>query len=177
MTETQRLTMLKDLLDITDTSEDTSLTALLQFAMREAICWRYGYSTRPAVASLSNDKAEILIGPFLGAISPVTGTSYTFTYSESAESWQYDSADVELEDYGLSYTGTPIDAETIVVKYNEAKMAEFDTAIVQACVVGYAVKNAEGQTAHSENGISRTFKYSDVSDYIQHKVPAIVGVI
>lgn len=177
MTEAQRLAMLKGLLDISDTAQDNSLTALLQFAVREAICWRYGYSTRPAIARLSNNNAEILIGPFLGAISPTSGTSYTFTYSDADESWQYSGADVYLEDYGLTYDGTPEDGETIVVKYNEAKMAEYDTAIVQACVVGYGLKGAEGQIGHGENGISRQFRYSDVSDYIHKNVPAYVGVV
>ena len=178
MTVEQRLAMLKGLLDISGTAEDASLTALLQFAVREAICWRYGYSSHPSVARLSNEHASISIGPFLGAISPVTGSSYTFTYSESNESWQYNAADVDLIDCGLSYDETiiPVHAETIVVKYNEAQISEYDTAIVQACVVGYGLRGAEGQTGHGENGISRQFKYSDVSDYIHQNVPAYVGV-
>ena len=72
--------VLKGLLDITNTDEDNSLTAILQFAMREAICHVFQYSKRPKIARLTNEHVTISIGPFLGAISPVTGTSYTFTY-------------------------------------------------------------------------------------------------
>ena len=54
---------------------------------------------------------------------------------------------------------------------------EYEYVQIQAVVNGLGISGAEGQTAHSENGISRTFKYSDMIDYIHRNVPAFVGVI
>lgn len=179
MTEAQRLTMLKGMLDISGTSQDASLTAMLQFAMRELICWKYEYSSNPDVASVSNDNVTIKIGEFIGALNPVTGTDYTFTYSESDVSWVYESVDVSLEDYGLYYSEykTPVDEEEIIVKYNESKLSAYDTIIVSACVAGYGLKGLENETSSSENGIVRAFKYIDITDYIRNHVPAVVGVL
>ena len=54
---------------------------------------------------------------------------------------------------------------------------EYEYVQIQAVINGLGISGAEGQTAHSENGISRTFKYSDMIDYIHRNVPAFVGVI
>ena len=55
---------------------------------------------------------------------------------------------------------------------------EYDMTIVMAVMVGYGLMGAEGQSAHSENGISRQFRYSDMTDYIHRNVTpyAYVGV-
>lgn len=45
-----------------------------------------------------------------------------------------------------------------------------------AVVAGYTHAGAEGQSAHSENGISRTFRYSDMLDYIHNNVKPYVRV-
>jgi hypothetical protein len=184
MTDAQKLTTLKGLLGITDTAQDVTLTAFLSFAKTELIAWRYGNTNRPPIAravdSLGN-YVSVSACMFIAAITPTNGTSYVFTYSEDAASWQYEieevSTDVELIDYGLSVTGTPVDGETITVKYTETPLSEYDTAMIQACVVGYGLQGAEGQTAHSENGINRTFKYSDMVDYLHRNVPAYVGIL
>ena len=50
--------------------------------------------------------------------------------------------------------------------------AEYDMTQVFAVVAGYSIMGAEGQMAHTENGISRTFKYADMVDYIRaHVIP------
>lgn len=54
---------------------------------------------------------------------------------------------------------------------------EFEYIQIQAVINGLGISGAEGQTAHSENGISRTFKYADMIDYIHRNVPEYVGVI
>ena len=52
----------------------------------------------------------------------------------------------------------------------------YDLVQVQACVAGFNISGAEGQVSHSENGISRTFKYTDMLAYIHAHVYPYVGV-
>jgi hypothetical protein len=55
--------------------------------------------------------------------------------------------------------------------------ARYEAAQIMACVAGYSLSGAENEQAHSENGISRTFKYSDMVDYIRaHVLPYAVVV-
>jgi len=170
---------IKSRLEITDTSSDAILTALLSDVKHELIAWRYGLANKPPIAraidSVGNT-VNVSVCVFIAAVSPVSGTSYVFTYSTN--SWQYDSQDIELADYGLTVTGTPIDGETITVKYTELPLTEFDSVVKQAVINGYSQSGADGQTGHSENGISRTWKYEDIIAYIcnpSHVAP-MVGV-
>ena len=39
-----------------------------------------------------------------------------------------------------------------------------------AVLAGYNMIGAENQTSHTENNISRAFKYSDMLDYIRNNV-------
>ena len=55
--------------------------------------------------------------------------------------------------------------------------AQYDTLQVNAVIAGYSINGAENQTSHSENGISRSFKHSDMSDYIRSNVTPFVGVM
>lgn len=51
-------------------------------------------------------------------------------------------------------------------------ITKYDSLIVDAIVFGYSIRGAEGETQHSENGILRGFKYSDMRSYIEsHLVP------
>lgn len=186
MTTAEKLAMLKSLLKITGSASDAELTVYLDFSKRELIAWRYGYCSNPPIARAvdsADNAVSVTVGTFIAALSPVSGTSYVFTYSETAKSWQYKiesvDTDVELADYGLSIsdTVTPLDAETITVKYTETPIAEYDTVQVMACVVGYSISGAENEQSHSENGILRSFKYSNMTDYIHSHVSAYVGVI
>jgi hypothetical protein len=82
----------------------------------------------------------------------------------------------------LRVTGSEIDAELTtyidlstaeILSWIEAQAnvtevpAKYETVQIFAVVAGYGISGAEGQTAHSENGISRTFKYADMVDYIR----------
>lgn len=55
--------------------------------------------------------------------------------------------------------------------------AEYEMTQVHAVIAGYSLSGAENQLAHSENGISRTFKYADMVDYIRAHVIPIAKVI
>ena len=54
---------------------------------------------------------------------------------------------------------------------------EYEMTQVSAVIAGYSQSGAENQTAHSENGISRTFKYEDMLAYIRSHVIPMVKVI
>lgn len=47
---------------------------------------------------------------------------------------------------------------------------------VYAVVAGYTQAGAEGESRHSENGVARDFRYSDMLDYIHNKVLSYVRV-
>ena len=49
-------------------------------------------------------------------------------------------------------------------------------AQIYAVVAGYTHAGAEGQSKHSENGVSRDFMYSDMIDYIRNHVLPYVRV-
>lgn len=53
---------------------------------------------------------------------------------------------------------------------------ELEDDQIEAVIVGYTHAGAEGESRHSENGVSRDFLYSDMNDYIEHKVKSIVRV-
>ena len=55
--------------------------------------------------------------------------------------------------------------------------AQYEPTQVMACVSGYGISGAEGQTAHSENGIGRTFKYEDMVAYVRAHVFAYMVVL
>lgn len=52
----------------------------------------------------------------------------------------------------------------------------YDWVQINACIAGFNLNGAENQATHSENGISRTFKYSDMVDYIHAHVYPYVGI-
>jgi hypothetical protein len=55
--------------------------------------------------------------------------------------------------------------------------AQYEPTQIMAVVAGYGLMGAENQTAHSENGISRTFKYSDMVQYIRANTFAYAQVL
>lgn len=51
-------------------------------------------------------------------------------------------------------------------------MTKYDHIVINAVIVGMSLRGAEGETQHSENGILRGYKYSDMAQYIHaHIVP------
>lgn len=53
----------------------------------------------------------------------------------------------------------------------------YEMTQVMAVVYGYTQAGNEGQTSHSENGVSMTFSYADMLRYIRANVIAIAGVL
>ena len=54
---------------------------------------------------------------------------------------------------------------------------EYEMTQIFAVVAGYSQSGAENQLSHSENGISRSFKYEDMIAYIRSHVIPIVRVM
>jgi hypothetical protein len=181
MTSAEKLTMLKSLLNKSGTDSDTLLGSYLTLAQKEIISWRYGSTGTPDIAKATPSNKYWLVrvnAPlFIAKLTPTSGTSYVFTYSLDTLSWQYASADVDLSDYGITYYGLPVGAETITVKYSEVPLVQFDTVQIMAVVAGYGLQGAENQTNHNENGIQRSFKYSDMVDYIRAHVSIFCGIL
>jgi hypothetical protein len=108
MTQAEKLTKLKTLLNITGTEQDATLTVFLELSKSEILAWLY--------------------------------------------------------------SGKPPDDVTDVPKWYEPTQ-------IFAVVAGFSQSGAEGQTAHSENGISRNWKYEDMLSYIRGHVFPYVQVL
>lgn len=65
-------------------------------------------------------------------------------------------------------------AESEILSWSGAESISpnYDTVQIMAVIAGYNLLGAENQTSHSENGISRVFKYSDMLAYIRNNVCA-----
>ena len=48
--------------------------------------------------------------------------------------------------------------------------ADLEMTQIQAVVAGYNIRGAENQKNHNENGINRTFKFTDMVQYIRANV-------
>ena len=55
--------------------------------------------------------------------------------------------------------------------------SKYDVLQVFAVIAGYSQRGAEGQISHSENGITRMWKYDDMIAYIHEKVIAGADVL
>lgn len=55
--------------------------------------------------------------------------------------------------------------------------AEYEMTQIFAVISGYSQSGAENQLSHSENGVSRSFKYEDMIAYIRSHVVPIVKVM
>lgn len=75
----------------------------------------------------------------------------------------------EIIEWLYSLTKVPDDVTEVPSKYEMTQ--------IQAVVVGYSMKGAEGETNHSENGITRNFRYADMLNYIHRNVTPYARVI
>lgn len=112
MKETEKLEMVKTVLNIADSAEDQRIGVFLSAAAKEIMSWRYSYSD------------------------------------------QFRNRD---------------DLDEVPVEYEMTQ--------VFAVVAGYSQSGAENETAHSENGVSHTFRYSDMVAYIRSHVIPVVKIL
>ena len=108
MTDAEKLTSIKTMLEITGTDQDTQLNAYLSLAKSEILGWLYNGST-------------------------------------------------------------PDDVTAVPAKYEVTQ--------IMAVVAGFSTIGAEGQTSHSENGITRQWKYDNMVAFIRaHVIPYAVVI-
>jgi len=62
--------------------------------------------------------------------------------------------------------GIPDDVTDVPTRYEMTQ--------VEAVVVGFSKRGAEGEKIHNENGINRTFKHTDMIEYIHANVFQLV---
>lgn len=62
----------------------------------------------------------------------------------------------------------PEDVTEVPTRYEQVQ--------IQAVIDGFSISGAEGQSTHSENGISRTFVYEDMVAYIHAHVYPYIGL-
>ena len=76
----------------------------------------------------------------------------------------------EAEILAWLYSGnTPDDVTDVPTRYEVTQ--------IMGVVAGFNMQGAEGQLAHSENGISRSWKYEDMVAYVRTHVTPYAGVI
>ena len=54
---------------------------------------------------------------------------------------------------------------------------KYEATQIMAVVEGYSQSGAEGETVHNENGINRTFRNADMTEYIRKSVTPYVKVV
>ena len=79
-------------------------------------------------------------------------------------------AKVELLSWRFGYAPTLVPEDDIVP-------ADLESVWISAVVAGYSIAGAENQTTHSENGVARSFKHTDIVDYIHKNVTPYVGCV
>lgn len=72
-------------------------------------------SISTSVSGSGISSATVIPSTFGGQVN--SDDIYEFTYSTTANSWQYMSEDVSLETYGISVTGTPNDADVVTINF------------------------------------------------------------
>jgi len=87
----------------------------------------------------------------------ISGTSY-----DTQLGVYLDFAKREILNYLYILVPQPEDVTDVPTKYEMVQ--------VQAVVAGFNLRGAENQSSHTENGISRTFVYSDMVEYIKNNV-------
>lgn len=92
-----------------DVATDFSLTEVGLFAMDQD-----GVEITPVASGSGISEATIVNSTFIGAVTMVPGV-YEFSYSSG--SWHYGTAEVNLEDYGISVDGTPSNGDEVTVTF------------------------------------------------------------
>lgn len=84
-----------------------------------------GGTTQITTTSTSISDVVVSAATFQTACEDTAG-SYVFTYASS--SWQLSGDDVDIADYGITYTGTPVTSDTITVVYTASVWKDFIAA-------------------------------------------------
>ena len=75
------------------------------------------------ISTTSTDITDLAIDTIKFYNKITTTGSYTFTYTGSV--WQLSGISVDIDDYGITYSGEPSSADTITVAYTEGTWSEY----------------------------------------------------
>jgi len=90
-------------------------------------------------------------------------------YSDELISAYISQAQTECLNWEYSLIGIPELEEGETRDYSK-----YDSLVIDAVIFGLSIRGAEGETQHSENGILRGYKYSDMRQYIHaHLIPYV----
>ena len=84
-----------------------------------------GGSASASISGTGITDASVNVIEFQAEMGDTTG-SYVFSYDGSI--WEYNSEEVDLTDYGISYTGTAASGDTITISYTESTWSNYITA-------------------------------------------------
>ncbi len=99
----------------------------------------------------------------LNRLNKILGVDDTVVLSE-----YLDMAKEEILNWLYINSSVPEDITDVPRKYEQVQ--------VQAVINGFNLSGAEGQTDHSENGISRHWRYPDMLAYIHTHVSPYIGL-
>ena len=88
-------------------------------------------------------------------------TAYLASAKDEILAWVYS--------YTEDYNSGALDDNEVPRQYEQVQ--------IHAVIAGYSIRGAEGESAHNENGISRSFKYEDMVSYIHAKCVPKAGVL
>ena len=80
-----------------------------------------------ATASISGTgitSASVSSSIFQDKVGDTTNT-YTFTYNSSENVWKLSNSDVNLSEYGITYTGTAADGDEIIISFTAGEWADY----------------------------------------------------
>lgn len=102
-------------------------------------------------------------GEMIAQINLMMGESY------SAELLSAYISQAQQECYRYEYQ---LVGEPVLEDGESPDYSKYDSVVIFSVIQGMSIRGAEGETQHSENGILRGFKYSDMNDYIHaHIIP------
>ena len=81
-----------------------------------------GGTATASITATGITDASVISSTFQDVVGDTTAT-YTFTYV--TDEWQLSGETVNLADYGISYTGTPIDNDEIEISYTAGTWTDY----------------------------------------------------
>lgn len=91
-------------------------------------------------------------------------------YSDELLSAYISQAQTECLNWEYSLIGIP----PLEEEETERDYSKYDNLVIDAVIFAMSIRGAEGETQHSENGILRGYKYSDMRQYIHaHLIPYV----
>ena len=82
-----------------------------------------GGSATASVSGSGITGADVDVVTFQTVLGNISTGNYVFTYVSG--SWQFNANNIELEDYGITYTGTPHNNDEITVAFTEGTWSEY----------------------------------------------------